>query len=55
MAACNARNGGNGRLVTQLPVGERYTEVIVDYDDGRQLCMVGNDGTVLSLTPMRRR
>lgn len=55
LAACNARNGGNGRLVTQLPVGERYTEVIVDYDDGRQLCMVGNDGTVLSLTPMRRR
>ncbi|WP_246863980.1 DUF3011 domain-containing protein [Stenotrophomonas maltophilia] len=55
LAACNARKGEDGTLVTQVPVGERYMEVIVDYADGRHLCMVGNDGTVSSLTRMRQR
>ena len=55
LAACDARKGGQGRLVTQLPVGDTHTEVIVDYDDGRYLCMVTNEGEVSSLTALRRR
>lgn len=55
LAACDDRKGERGTLVTQLPVGDSYTEVIVDYADGRHLCMVTRDGAVSSLTPMRRR
>lgn len=55
LAACDARKGGQGRLVTQLPVGDTHTEVIVDYDDGRYLCMVTNEGEVSSLGALRRR
>jgi hypothetical protein len=31
------------------------TELIVDYPDGRYLCMVRNDGQVQSLTQLRKR
>lgn len=55
IAACDTRKGQVGRLVTQVPVGQTHTEVIVDYNDGRYLCMVTVAGEVSSLTPVRAR
>lgn len=55
LAACNARKGEQGSLVTQVPVGDDYTEVIADYADGRFMCMVTRDGNVQSVTPLRKR
>ncbi|MDG2526571.1 DUF3011 domain-containing protein [Stenotrophomonas sp. HITSZ_GD] len=53
--ACDKRAGAPGVLVTRVPVNDDVTELIVDYPDGRYLCMAGNDGQVRSLTPLRRR
>ena len=55
LGACNARARADGNQVTRVPVNDSVTELIVDYPDGRYLCMVGNDGQVQSLTPLRRR
>ena len=54
-AACDARAGARGTLVTRVPVGSAATELIIDYPDGRFLCMARNDGQVTSLTPIRKR
>ncbi len=55
LGACNMRKGAQGALVTQMPVGSDYQELIIDYPDGRFLCMMRNNGQVQSLTPVRRR
>ncbi|MCO5738933.1 DUF3011 domain-containing protein [Stenotrophomonas sp. BSUC-16] len=55
LGACNMRKGAQGALVTQMPVGSDYQELIIDYPDGRFLCMMRNSGQVQSLTPVRRR
>ena len=55
LGACNVRKGAQGALVTQMPVGSDYQELIIDYPDGRFLCMMRNNGQVQSLTPVRRR
>jgi len=55
LGACNVRAGKQGALVTRVPVNDQVTELIVDYPDGRFLCMVRNDGLVQSLGPIRKR
>ena len=55
LGACNTRAGKQGALVTRVPVNDATTELIVDYPDGRYLCMVRNDGLVESLKPLRKR
>ncbi|WP_079224913.1 DUF3011 domain-containing protein [Stenotrophomonas maltophilia] len=55
LGACNTRKGAQGTLVTQVPVGSDYQELIIDYPDGRFLCMLRNSGEVQSVTPVRRR
>ncbi|UHQ22900.1 DUF3011 domain-containing protein [Lysobacter sp. 5GHs7-4] len=55
LGACNARAKADGALVTRVPVNDQVTELIVDYPDGRFLCMVRNDGLVESLSPIRKR
>lgn len=55
LGACNARAGAQGAQVTRVPVNAQVTELIVDYPDGRYLCMVGNEGAVQSLTRLRVR
>lgn len=41
--------------MTQVPVGTDYQELIIDYPEGRFLCMMRNNGQVQSLTPIRHR
>ncbi|HCT27135.1 MAG TPA: hypothetical protein DIW85_13090 [Stenotrophomonas sp.] len=53
LGSCNTRKGAQGTLVTQMPVGSDYQELIIDYPDGRFLCMMRNNGQVQSLTPVR--
>ncbi|XFC37305.1 hypothetical protein ACEF39_000258 [Stenotrophomonas indicatrix] len=55
LEACNVRKGAQGRVVTQVPVGSDYKELIIDYPDGRFLCMMRNNGQVQSVTPIGRR
>ena len=55
LGACNMRKGAQGTLVTQMPVGSDYQELIIDYPDGRFLCMMRNNGQVQRLTPVRHR
>ncbi len=55
LGSCNVRKGAQGTLVTQVPVGSDYQELIVDYPDGRFMCMLRNNGQVQSLTPLKRR
>src|SRR3989304_4877204 len=55
LGSCNLRKGAQGTLVTRMPVGSDYQELIIDYPDGRFLCMMRNNGQVQSLTPVRRR
>lgn len=55
LGSCNMRKGAQGTLVTQMPVGSDYQELIIDYPDGRFLCMMRNNGQVQSLTPVRHR
>jgi hypothetical protein len=55
LGACNVRAKAEGALVTRVPVNDQVTELIIDYPDGRFLCMVRNDGLVESLTPIRKR
>ncbi|MBH1490111.1 DUF3011 domain-containing protein [Stenotrophomonas muris] len=55
LGSCNMRKGAQGTLVTRMPVGSDYQELIIDYPDGRFLCMMRNNGQVQSLTPVRRR
>lgn len=55
LGSCNVRKGAQGTLVTQVPVGNDYQELIVDYPDGRFMCMLRNNGQVQSLTPLKRR
>ena len=55
LGACNVRARAQGALVTKVPVGDSVTEMIVDYPDGRYLCMVRNDGYVQSLTVLRKK
>jgi len=55
LAACNARKGGEGALVTRVPVGTDYQELIVEYPDGRYVCMLRNDGSVMSVGRVRGR
>lgn len=54
LGACNVRAKEQGALVTRVPVNDQVTELIVDYPDGRYLCMVRNDGFVQSLTRLRK-
>ncbi|QNK03654.1 DUF3011 domain-containing protein [Dyella telluris] len=53
LAACNSRKGSQGAVVTSVPVGNDYKELIIDYPDGRFVCMLRNDGGVQSLTRTR--
>ncbi|HDS1301787.1 MULTISPECIES: DUF3011 domain-containing protein [Stenotrophomonas] len=55
LGSCNMSKGAQGTLVTQMPVGSDYQELIIDYPDGRFLCMMRNNGQVQSVTPLRRR
>jgi len=55
LGACNTRKGAQGNVVTQVPVGSDYQELIIDYPDGRFLCMLRNNGEVQSVTPVRHR
>ncbi|MET4728026.1 hypothetical protein ABIE09_001833 [Lysobacter enzymogenes] len=55
LGACNVRADAQGALVTRVAVNAEVTELIVDYPDGRFLCMVRNDGQVQSLSPIRRK
>ncbi|KRG56580.1 DUF3011 domain-containing protein [Stenotrophomonas maltophilia] len=55
LGSCNMRKGAQGTLVTQMPVGSDYQELIIDYPDGRFLCMMRNNGQVQSMTPVRHR
>lgn len=55
LGSCNARARAEGGLVTRVPVNDDVTELIVDYPDGRYLCMVRNDGLVQSLTRLRKQ
>ena len=55
LGACNVRAGAPGRLVTRVPVGSDAAELVIDYPDGRFVCMVRNDGFVTSLTRIRAR
>lgn len=55
LGSCNMRKSAQGTLVTQMPVGSDYQELIIDYPDGRFLCMMRNNGQVQSLTPMRKQ
>lgn len=55
LGACNIRAAASGALVTRVPVNDSVTELIIDYPDGRFLCMVRNDGLVQSLTRMKAR
>lgn len=55
LGSCNTRKGAQGKLVTQVPVGSDYQELVIDYPDGRFLCMLRNNGEVQSVTPVRRR
>ncbi|MNW00803.1 hypothetical protein D3C71_1963450 [compost metagenome] len=55
LEACSVRKGAQGTVVTQVPVGSDYQELIIDYPEGRFLCMVRNNGQVQSVTPIRRR
>jgi putative component of toxin-antitoxin plasmid stabilization module len=49
------RAGASGALVTRVPVNDGITELIVDYPDGRYLCMARNDGLVMSLMRLKRQ
>ena len=42
LGSCNLRKGAQGTLVTRMPVGSDYQELIIDYPDGRFLCMMRN-------------
>ena len=55
LGACNVRAKADGALVTRVPVNDQVTELIIDYPDGRFLCMVRNDGLVESLSRLRGR
>ncbi len=55
LGACNMRANADGALVTRVPVNDQVTELIIDYPDGRFLCMVRNDGLVESLSRIRGR
>ncbi|WP_019661835.1 DUF3011 domain-containing protein [Stenotrophomonas hibiscicola] len=55
LGSCNMRKSAQGTPVTQMPVGSDYQELIIDYPDGRFLCMMRNNGQVQSLTPMRKQ
>lgn len=55
LGACNIRANAQGAVVVRVPVNGDVTELIIDYPDGRFLCMVRNDGMVESLTRMRAK
>jgi len=55
LGACNLRKGAQGAVGTQVPGGSDYQELIIDYPDGRYLCMMRNNGEVQRVTPLRRR
>jgi len=38
-----------------VPVNDEAAELIIDYPDGRYLCMARNDGQVMSLTRLQRQ
>lgn len=55
LGACNLRADADGALVTRVPVNDTVDELIVDYPDGRYLCMVTKEGQVQSLTRLKAR
>ena len=55
LGACNVRAKADGTLLNRVPVNDQVTELIIDYPDGRYLCMVRNDGMVESLSQIRKR
>ncbi len=55
LGACNRRARASGALVTRVPVNDEAAELIIDYPDGRYLCMARNDGQVMSLTRLQRQ
>lgn len=55
LGACNMRANADGALVTRVPVNDTLDELIVDYPDGRFLCMVTKEGMVQSLTRIKQR
>lgn len=55
LQACDDRARADGSEVTRVAVNQDLMELIVDYPDGRYLCMVHMDGNVQSLTRLRRQ
>lgn len=53
LGSCNVKADARGTLVTRVPMNKDVTELIIDYPDGRFLCIARNDGFVMSLTHIR--
>jgi len=55
LQACDDRARADGSEVTRVAVNQDLMELIVNYPDGRYLCLVHTDGTVQSLTRLGRQ
>ncbi|MEN5202968.1 DUF3011 domain-containing protein [Stenotrophomonas sp. TWI700] len=55
LGACSDRARAEGTEVTRVAVNQDIMELIINYPDGRYLCLVRNDGTVQSLTRLGRQ
>jgi len=55
LQACDDRARADGSEVTRVPVNQDLMELIVNYPDGRYLCLVHTDGNVQSLTRLGRQ
>ncbi len=55
LGACSDRARADGTEVTRVAVNQDIMELIINYPDGRYLCLVHNDGTVQSLTRLGRQ
>ena len=55
LQACDDRARADGSEVTRVAVNQDLMELIVNYPDGRYLCLVHTDGNVQSLTRLGRQ